>query len=399
MKLILTLLAITAMLFSSCTKNEAIPQSINTINQEDANMLKNGRIICCFISTIRSLDALTGNIIWTADVGGQVIAETGPLVADGKVFVFTKVPVSYVFAFDLNTGTQLWRRQLKTNATSYYSANGAPCFKDGYVYVPGTLGIHKINASNGHQMWEFIDSSAHTYENWTSPVLINETVYSSLGEKRYALNAKNGKVIWVDSTLRAYSEGSMCVVDDKLYSTPGSDGIEAIDTSNNLLWDFTIEDPDNDMSPTSKNGLIFTSSYNSISTYYEKKVFALNSKNGKIKWQYTLSGYSSLFVDDNNNPFVTDKFLFVKLNDSLSNFNPKTGQRYWVIKSPGDTFMHEPVSYGNRVFISDHDFGICSFDVNTGRLIWSNADVSSYTPVLVPASGLPIHPTISGMTQ
>lgn len=406
MKFIYALIAFTSgIVFFSCQKHAPEFVRIDTVSSDEANVLKGATLVYCTSpGNIYSVDAVTGIEKWQASIGNKTIADGSPCVADGKVFITTKYPDAYAYAFDLTSGQQLWSKKLRSSIVGFYTDYGSPFVKDSFVYIPSKIALYKLNVNTGRQSWELVDSSGYSSEMFSSPVIINETVYCTRGAKMYALDSKSGKVKWIDSSLYNFSKSSPCVIDNKLYLAPYNPGLKAIDTLNNPLWQYPYADNGGNISPTSRNGLVYTSAYfgGPSNLAYQKTVYALNALNGKLRWTQFFEGRAenTYEIDINRNDFVTDKFYFVKMNDSLIALSAKNGLRVWGIKSVDINFSTSPVSYGNTVFIGSVT-SMIAYDVNTGVQKWINNDNLGviYAPVIVPTSGLSIHPTLSGMTQ
>ncbi|GHO59670.1 PQQ-like beta-propeller repeat protein [Ktedonobacter robiniae] len=136
-----------------------------------------------------ALDAITGKVRWSTNLKPVLVKFqkesspanlgylTTPVIVDGQVYVFNRAGT--VFAFDANTGKQLW---------TY--ASGASALVDGTIY----------------------DSSA--------PVVSKGVLYGALERTYFAVDAKTGKRIWT-STINAQEQvlNGVQVTDDTVYAS------------------------------------------------------------------------------------------------------------------------------------------------------------------------------------
>jgi outer membrane protein assembly factor BamB len=113
-----------------------------------------------------ALDARTGRIRWTAETGG---VSSSAAVADGVVYIGSADGI--VFAFEADTGEQLWMASAGGNISSGQTAIVA----NGVVYI-GTIEdvLFAFDAATGDQLWSFQMGNAARKES-----VVNGTLYAT----------------------------------------------------------------------------------------------------------------------------------------------------------------------------------------------------------------------------
>lgn len=146
---------------------------------------------------------------WKVKVGE---GHSGPIVADGMVFLHARTPgsdVEELSAFDVKGGDVLWRKSYKRGKFSSIFGNGprgTPCYEDGRVYSFGVTGLLTcFDAKNkGEVLWQ-IDTledfkASNLYFGVScSPVIDKEKLLLNVGGKEasiVAFDKMSGKVIW-----------------------------------------------------------------------------------------------------------------------------------------------------------------------------------------------------------
>ena len=94
-------------------------------------------------TTLRALDAATGNERWRFDAAGGNSNASSPAVANDVVYVGVD---RYLFAVDATTGRERWH--LATGD----EVRGAPAVVDGTVYVGGDA-LYAVEAATGREVW------------------------------------------------------------------------------------------------------------------------------------------------------------------------------------------------------------------------------------------------------
>ena len=149
-----------------------------------------GRVVACFVSAehfwVRAFDH-AGKELWAHDLGtfeSQHGHGASPIIHDGRVVVTNDQDGrSFVVAFDLADGREVWRtpRRTSRNGTAY----GTPCLQvraDGreeLLFTSQSHGISSLDPRTGTPNWE---SPVFNKRMAASPVVAGDLVIGSCGQ-------------------------------------------------------------------------------------------------------------------------------------------------------------------------------------------------------------------------
>jgi len=135
--------------------------------------------------------------VWSVSIGNgnsfrtRLVAE--PVVADGRVYTIDTL--ARVRAFNIETGAELWVRQIKgENSPNDALFGGGVSFDGGRVYATNGAGdAAALDAATGNVIWMVKPGGPLR----GAPTIANDTVYAlSQDSQLYALNAANGESRW-----------------------------------------------------------------------------------------------------------------------------------------------------------------------------------------------------------
>ncbi len=147
-------------------------------------------------------------VMWRQPAGE---GNSGPVVAGGKVFLFTKVqgkPAEQLTAYDAESGQQLWRTAYSRPQLETPFGNGpraTPAISGGRIFTYGLTGIVTcFDAGTGRQVWQ-VDAAKMfsppklVFGASCSPLVDHNAVLINVGAKGasvVALPAGPRKVLW-----------------------------------------------------------------------------------------------------------------------------------------------------------------------------------------------------------
>ncbi|HEX3756366.1 MAG TPA: PQQ-dependent dehydrogenase, methanol/ethanol family [Rhizomicrobium sp.] len=224
---------------------------------------------------------------WAAQLPGESVLESVPLVVDGVMYV--SGPPGDVYAFDARTGLELWhfhRRQDIKNSYQNNPFNRGVAVLGGRVFF-GTLddNLIALDAHTGRELWE--RRTADTMSGYTitgAPLVVKDKLIvgmsgGELGVRGYleAYDPATGKQLW-----RTYAIPSP---GEKNFGTWGGDSWKtgggatwltgSYDPGLNMLY-WGIGNPGPDYNPESRPG----------DNLYTDSILALDPDTGEIKWHY-----------------------------------------------------------------------------------------------------------------
>jgi len=152
----------------------------------------------------------TENVRWSNDVGDGVGC---PVVAAGRVFVSGAVDEKTIglFAFDANSGKELWKRTWPTgdlaevHKTNSHSSTTAAADAQRVYFYFSTLGMIALDAETGADEWHQKLPTPFFVFKWgpaMSPTLYKDKVLfvqdDDLFPAFYAFDKKTGEILWKD---------------------------------------------------------------------------------------------------------------------------------------------------------------------------------------------------------
>lgn len=128
-----------------------------------------------------------GKSIWTANLGGSLSAK--PIRYNRAIFAGLKTGT--VFAFDKDSGKQIWKLAERKSAVQALLVAGDRLIA---TYDDGT--IHGLSLQTGHRMWAVYTNNAL----FGTPLLKDGRLFAvSASGRFYSIAAENGQELWVRS--------------------------------------------------------------------------------------------------------------------------------------------------------------------------------------------------------
>lgn len=219
----------------------------------------------------------------------------------------------------------------------------SPVVSNNSVFIGSEDGrFYSLNALTGTLNWEFETGGPVN----SSPAIANEMVFFlSYDGYFYALKQINGELVWKFKT-----EGeSRHLVKDYFNKSFKPD-----------FWDFYLSSP-----VVADNLVCFGSS--------DQHVYALDLKNGNLKWKYKTSGRI------HSSPASSNKHIVVGSWDSnVYCLKLESGKEKWVFETGKDTAQYiwlgvqaSPTISGSTVYIGSRDARYYALDLYSGDTIWT----------------------------
>jgi outer membrane protein assembly factor BamB len=206
------------------------------------------------------------------------------------------------------------------------------------------------------------------------PAVADGRVYVPTFDGRfYALDARNGKVVWQYTSHRCgwaspAVTGSLAIQTfigrDCDSSTPGRDGeVIAFDRrSGKIRWRRVIGPTES--SPLAANGSVYVGDWSG-------RVYALSDRTGATRWTFTAAGQIKGSVS-----LAAGQLYLGTYAGHLYALDARTGRQIWrasgqpSLGGSGSFYSTPAVAY-DRVYIGSTDGKVYSFGAESGRLRWS----------------------------
>jgi len=331
---------------------------------------------------------------WTADIGagagaGERLTAT-PIIADGRVYTIDTD--STVSAFDVKTGTLLWRTKLTPSAERDGHIPGGLAYDNGRVFAgTGFAEVVALDAKNGQIAWR----KRITGPIRSAPTVRGGRVFAvSLDNKTHALNAANGDLLWTHSgspeQAMLLGAASPAVDQGVVVVAYTSGELAALKVENGRqLWmdsvtsrrrtDATAALAQIRANPVIDRGIVFAISYSGL-------MVAIDLRSGNRLWEKGIGGQQSFWV-------AGDYLFTLTGNEELVAMERETGLIVWVKPLPrwdnedareGAIVWTGPLLVSNRLLIASSAGVVLAVSPYTGDVLGSETmpDGVSVPPVV-----------------
>ncbi len=271
-----------------------------------------------------------------------------------------------------------WKYDLQENGTT------APVIVDGILYLAVRREIIALNSATGEEVWRF-ETGDSVY---CTPTVASGIVYvGSNDEHLYAIHAQTGEGLW-KSHLGGAMHGSPAVVDGVVYATMigngriteehssrGAEGrLFAVDARNGKeLWRFTMAGLSY-CAPAVAGNEVFT-------TCTEGYVYAISTTDGAELWRHQVGSGSRM------SPLVAHGMVYASLDaPDFYALDASTGNEVWRFPM-GDTLRSAPTVREGVIYFGSSNATMYAVDARLGqekwRYTWNGNFYTNFTPAVV----------------
>ena len=260
-----------------------------------------------------------------------------PIVKGDKIFIGALDDFNLkncgVYAFDINTGKQLWFFKTKGSVKNNF------CYEDGKIYVTDNMGTaYSLDENSGKVIWQKDLGLNHLGDYNTGSTLENGVYYTGYGDYLQALDIKTGETIWKNTGWKG-GEGNtatMTIAGDVLITGANWRALIGQDkNTGKVLWKLKKEK---------------YSSRNSSATWYNDTLYVA-SQNGFGIVDPLTGELKEYFKEDKYNFLVATKPLILgeliilgTAKNGMVAFNRYTGEEIWNFKTGESLFYTSPYS-------------------------------------------------------
>jgi outer membrane protein assembly factor BamB len=230
-------------------------------------------------------------------------------------------------------------------------------------------------------------AAAGTASSWPGITADGETGFFAYGAEIYAIDAKNGSLIWrypSEPNTKTQFFAAPAVSADQVFAGSYNNTLVALDKSNGFeKWSFIIAKDRYIASPLVVGDKVFAPNT-------DKYLYALNTA-GDLLWSFKTGGPNW------TKPVSDGQFVYLASMDHiLYAFNidyptaalvvDKTGSRTLVEKplwsvDLGTAVVADPVLSNGKVFVATIDGKLHSIDTTSGKIVWTFTDGDQYKSV------------------
>lgn len=336
-----------------------------------------------------------------------------PVIVGNKMFVGNH-DSGYIYAFNIETGEELWRNQAPNwvHSEVIYVNNklfvgyGNRFAQPNLIRGTGESGLLSLDPKTGEILWDFKTEG----EVMPTPAFYKNTVYITTGDEHlYGVNPENGEEKWSLNLGSVISMSSPNIKDGILYVGGSSTYVfKAVDLDEKeMKWETPMEGVMaglDDVPPVvSDDGIVYTTGVKNtgnsltlkqtfisggiIDTYkqivksilktftsiepennYDHTLYALNINNGEIIWKESLGTGPMVSNNKSGAPMLYDSKVFVgsPITQSFYAYDADNGDKLWDYKS--NINKAPPVAKDDIVYFADTKGLVYAFDTNSGEL-------------------------------
>jgi len=229
------------------------------------------------------LNAEDGSLIWNYSLG---TIDSYPVVADGRLFF--GLDSGHVFlALNSTNGHNLWNyTALSVGKEEVASVANGVVYLGIWAYNPGDDSLYALNATTGEAIWKVADDVNEL------PCISNGVIYSVTdGAKAYAFDAATGSKLWYRSLYEDNmgSQPNLAVQNNTVYARNEYNKLYALNAKDGgIKWRVTFDGYIS--APTVVNSVVYEAT--------DKALYALSAYDGRILWNYSSgSGFNPAVVD------------------------------------------------------------------------------------------------------
>jgi outer membrane protein assembly factor BamB len=245
-----------------------------------------------------AMDAATGDIRWTYDVGGSILGSASFDAASGKVLVLQRED-GIMHCLDATTGKNVW----KTDPIA--RCDGSPSVQGGVVVWGACDSILHLHAVADGQRRALVELGGDC-QVASGPAIVGDDIFVGSRCGRFLrIDARSGKVLWTNSDSKK-----------EIFTTP-----------------------------TLAGGMVFFATDGD-------ELYALDTATGAAKWRREFSGLPT-------SPVAVGERLLVSVAGALHLLNRDTGETLWTFEVSDD--ISSPALIGGMIVVASDDGNIHAF--------------------------------------
>ncbi|MDD1721758.1 MAG: PQQ-binding-like beta-propeller repeat protein [Euryarchaeota archaeon] len=295
------------------------------------------------------------------NLGGGFV--TAPTVGNGVICVPSND--GYIYTLNLATGQPAWPQPFQAGG----QIRSSPAIKDSTIYVGSYDGyLYALDAATGRQKWSQLLTADGVVD--SSPAVVGGVVYvwSNISNKGrlFALDAKNGSVLWRYPTCLVANGNSVAVANGVAYvGCYDNRSVYAIDVATRRpRWGQPFKtDAGVTSSPSVAYGAVYVEDLNSV--------YAIDAATGEAKWPEPFTtggpegGIPAALTVANGMVFAASK------DHNVYAINATTGQAAWPQPFTADSSVMAAPAYANGIlYIGSETGNVYAINATTGQAAW-----------------------------
>ena len=236
--------------------------------------------------------------------------------------------------------------------------------------------VYAIDGKNGSLIWRFPEAPDSKAQFYSPPALGNEIVtVGSYSNSLAALDRKNGVVRWQFDGADDRYVGSQLITDEYVYAPNTDKYIYALDQKGNLVWRFKTKGPNWSTPVTDGNKLFFTSMDHKIYALdFEYAFESLDIDSGGSRtlvsspvWSVDLGAavVADPVIDDN-------KIIAATVAGDVFAVDASNGNILWEFADSDEvgSIWGAPIIIEKAIFFGDESGNLFALDASSGKALW-----------------------------
>lgn len=210
------------------------------------------------------------------------------------------------------------------------------------VYIAGGPFVYAVNLQTGTQAWRFPEKASVANPFYATPALTTDgqLIVGGFDKKLYSLNLQTGAENWQFTEARDRWIGGVLIVDDMIYAPNADYKIYALNTQGNLQWSFEADQ--------SIWGTPVSDGTNIYFGTLGRNVYALNAGTGALVWDQPINGAIL-----GNIVLGSDRTLYIGTHAGmLYALNARDGRIKWSVTNTSWVWTG-PVVDGSAMYFGD----------------------------------------------
>ena len=300
------------------------------------------------IRFVYAVDTKTGKELWKFEAGASLTG--APVYNKGKIYFGVHSGEDEFYCLDAKTGEVIWTQDIGW-------VWGSPNVKGGMVFISGIDGnVQGLDAETGHIIWRHkLDRSI-----CSEPAIDGDQVFfGSWDHYLYGIDQKSGSVNWKFHLSGGTDSGVQIAKDGVIYLPIGGPRFRALDAkTGTVLWEFTEQGTNFNVTPAYHNGRVYASNWHGIGLggiCTVSNMYSMDAKTGKPLWSGYGGGLSGPVIGKNGDVYVasvSDPFFYCYDREGNAD---GTAKIKWMYKMGNKVEESTPALYNGKAFIMSSD--------------------------------------------
>lgn len=305
-----------------------------------------------------------------------------PVVVGNKLFIGNH-ETGDLFAFDVNTGEELWHNQAPNwihsemifHDDKVYVGIGNRFFQDNGIRGTGENGVYALDAETGEILWKYETDG----EVMPTPAYYEGSIYAVTGDRHlYKLDPNNGELLHKAEIGKVISMSAPAIEDNTLFvggSGPLPFSFSAYDLqADDFKWQ--KEFPDvfsglDDVPPAVHENIVITTALERAEDGEspEHFIYALDTETGDLLWKESLGVGEMVRNNKSGAPMIYEDKVFVgsPITKTFYAYELSTGEKIWDFEN--EIMKAPPVATDGIVYFSNVKGFVYALDAETGELV------------------------------